>query len=88
MLVASLVSGMIWAVLPAIFKAKWNTNETLFTLMMNYIAVQAVEACITVWAPNGSGKLQPMNAYALAQIENKWLLSILVVVVVTLLKFV
>lgn len=88
MLVASLVSGMIWAVLPAIFKAKWNTNETLFTLMMNYIAVQAVEACITVWAPNGSGKLQPMNAYALPQIENKWFLSILVVVLVTVLMFV
>ena len=56
--------------------------------MMNYIAVQAVEACITVWAPNGSGKLQPMNAYALPQIENKWFLSILVVVLVTVLMFV
>ena len=64
MLVASLVSGMIWAVLPAILSKQSGTQmKTLFTLMMNYIAVQAVEACITVWAPNGSGNiLEPMNA--------------------------
>ncbi|MBO4380997.1 MAG: ABC transporter permease [Clostridia bacterium] len=31
--------GVAWAVVPALFKAKWNTNETLLTLMMNYIAV-------------------------------------------------
>ena len=93
MLAASLVSGMIWAVLPAIFKAKWNTNETLFTLMMNYIAVQAVETCIAIWAPNGSGKLQPMTDYALPKLgestgSGKWLLSIIVIAVVTALMFV
>ena len=42
MLLASIVAGALWAVIPAIFKAKWNTNETLFTLMMNYIAIQIV----------------------------------------------
>ena len=35
MIAASVLAGIIWAVLPAIFKALWNTNETLFTLMMN-----------------------------------------------------
>ena len=34
----ALVFAVIWAVIPAIFKAFFNTNETLFTLMMNYIA--------------------------------------------------
>jgi len=38
MLAASLVASIIWAVIPCIFKAFFNTNETLFTLMMNYIA--------------------------------------------------
>ena len=33
---------MIWGVIPAFFKAHWNTNETLFTLMLNYIATQLV----------------------------------------------
>ena len=35
MVVASVAAGAIWALIPAFFKAKWNTNETLFTLMMN-----------------------------------------------------
>ena len=39
-LIAAVVVGAIWGVIPAIFKAIWNTNETLFTLMMNYIAIQ------------------------------------------------
>lgn len=39
-LIAAVVAGAIWGVIPAIFKAIWNTNETLFTLMMNYIAIQ------------------------------------------------
>ena len=38
MLIASIVASVIWAVIPAIFKVYFNTNETLFTLMMNYIA--------------------------------------------------
>lgn len=40
--VAGVILGGIWAMIPAIFKARWNTNETLFTLMMNYIAIGIV----------------------------------------------
>ena len=39
-LAAALLAGAVWGFLPAFFKARWNTNETLFTLMMNYIAMQ------------------------------------------------
>ena len=42
MFLASLAGGGLWALIPAFFKAKWNTNETLFTLMMNYIAIGIV----------------------------------------------
>lgn len=35
--------GGIWAAIPALFRAKWGTNETLFTLMMNYIAIGLVK---------------------------------------------
>ena len=45
-LAAAIICGAIWAVIPAFFKAKWNTNETLFTLMMNYVATSIV-ACMT-----------------------------------------
>jgi simple sugar transport system permease protein len=42
MLLASVIAGGVWGLIPAIFKAKWNTNETLFTLMLNYIALEIV----------------------------------------------
>ena len=48
MIVASILAGIIWAVVPAIFKAFWNTNETLFTLMMNYVAIQLVSYFLKV----------------------------------------
>lgn len=46
MFLASVVAGGIWGFIPAVFKAYWNTNETLFTLMMNYVATSIV-ACMT-----------------------------------------
>ncbi|MBQ0071325.1 MAG: ABC transporter permease, partial [Spirochaetales bacterium] len=42
MMLAGIVGGAIWAFIPGFFKAKYNTNETLFTLMMNYIAIGIV----------------------------------------------
>ena len=62
MLVASIVAGAIWAVIPAIFKASRNTNETLFTLMMNYIAIQLVAYCNIIWEKKkGSGTISVIN---------------------------
>lgn len=37
MMAAALAAGALWGVIPALFKARWGTNETLFTLMLNYI---------------------------------------------------
>lgn len=39
MFLFALIVGGIWGFIPGYFKAKHNTNETLFTLMMNYIAI-------------------------------------------------
>ena len=41
MAAVSLLAGCVWGIIPATFKAKWGTNETLFTLMMNYVAIKA-----------------------------------------------
>ena len=62
MFIAALCCGMLWAVLPAFFKAKWNTNETLFTLMMNYLATQLIAFFVVVWEnPKGSSKIGIIN---------------------------
>ncbi|MGI6239316.1 MAG: ABC transporter permease, partial [Christensenellales bacterium] len=62
MAVASMVAGMIWGLIPAIFKAIWNTNETLFTLMLNYVAMQVVTYFIIFWEnPKGSNSVGLIN---------------------------
>jgi simple sugar transport system permease protein len=62
MLVVSVAAGALWGFLPAFFKAHWNTNETLFTLMMNYIAIQLAAYFIIIWeVPKGSGKIGIIN---------------------------
>ena len=35
MFLAAFVAGGLYGVIPALFKSKWGTNETLFTLMLN-----------------------------------------------------
>ena len=63
MVIASLLAGAIWAGIPAFFKAKYNTNETLFTLMMNYVATQLVAFYCVVWeSPKGSATIGIINA--------------------------
>ena len=63
MIVASILAGACWGFLPAFFKAKWNTNETLFTLMLNYVAMQVVTFCIVYWEnPVGSNSVGIINA--------------------------
>ncbi len=37
-------AGALWGFVPAWFKSRWNTNETLFTLMMNYVATALLPA--------------------------------------------
>ena len=89
MAVSSIAAGAIWGLIPAIFKAKWNTNETLFTLMMNYVATQLVAYFVIIWeSPKGSGKVGIINQATelgwLPQIGNyKYLLNILIVAVLT-----
>jgi len=42
MFAAAVIAGGLWGMIPAVFKAKWNTNETLFTLMLNYVALEGL----------------------------------------------
>jgi simple sugar transport system permease protein len=42
MIIAGMIGGGLWALIPAYLKAKWKTNETIITLMMNYIALKWV----------------------------------------------
>lgn len=89
MTITSILAGAIWAVIPALFKAKWNTNETLFTLMMNYVATSLVAFFIKCWAKDGSGILRPMTEYGLPQLANAdYLLAVIVVTLLTVATYI
>ena len=94
MVLVSALAGAVWGVIPAIFKAKWGTNETLFTLMMNYIAMQLISYCCSIWAvPKGSGQIGVINRQTRAGWlptlgEYDYLLNILIVLVFTVLMFI
>lgn len=90
----SIAAGALWGFLPAFFKAKWGTNETLFTLMMNYIAIQLVSFFIIVWEmPKGAGQIGIINqsteiGWLPAVAGQKYLLNIIIVSVLTVLMFI
>ena len=94
MAVTSIGAGAIWAFIPAFFKAKWNTNETLFTLMMNYVAIQLVAFYVIVWeVPRGSGKIGIINQKTqlgwFPQFgSNKYLLNIIIVAILTVFVYI
>ena len=92
MVIVSVVTGALWAGIPAFFKAKFNTNETLFTLMMNYVATQIVAYFCVKWEnPVGSCTIGVINAQNeagwLPQLGNKYLLVIMVAVIMTVLIY-
>ena len=89
MAVASTVAGAVWGVLPAIFKAYFGTNESLFTLMLNYIATGLVSMFITIWVKSGSGVLEPLKSGKFPNLfGSKYLLTVLVFFVLAALMFI
>ncbi len=63
MFITSAAAGAVWGLIPAFFKAKFNTNEVLFTLMMNYVAIQITAFFVAKWEnPYGSNTVGIINA--------------------------
>ncbi|MBQ6173187.1 MAG: ABC transporter permease [Clostridia bacterium] len=87
----AIAAGAVWGVIPAVFKARFGTNETLFTLMMNYIAARLVAYFWVIWKGprsalgmiNGSEPVYQVGW--LPQIGNEYLLNILIAAVCALL---
>lgn len=94
MIAASMLAGAVWALIPAVFKARFNTNETLFTLMMNYVGIQLVSYFVMLWeSPKGSGKIGIINASDHAGWfpmlgDYDYLLNIIIVLALTILMYV
>ena len=86
--ISSIAAGAIWGLIPAIFKALFNTNETLFTLMMNYIATQIIAYYVYIKG-GGSNVINPVEAGNFPQVgNNKYFVNIVVVAVITVIMFI
>ncbi|MBR6650393.1 MAG: ABC transporter permease [Clostridia bacterium] len=93
MIVTSCVCGAIWGMIPAIFKSRFNTNETLFTLMMNYVAIQITAYCVSLWEnPYGSNTVGIINSQSKigwfpALFGEQYMLNVIIVSVLTIAMF-
>lgn len=93
MFIVSALAGIVWAVIPAIFKAFWNTNETLFTLMMNYVATTLVGYFIMVKDRSGRSDLGILNertgyGYFPKLFGMDYYLNICIVIFITIIAFI
>jgi simple sugar transport system permease protein len=93
-LAACVVAGALWGFIPAVFKARFGTNETLFTLMMNYVAIQLTSYFVAIWEnPFGSNTVGIINQQSKAGwfppiFEQQYLLNVVIVLALTIFMFV
>lgn len=91
MLVCSILVSVLWGVIPAIFKVYFKTNETLFTLMMNYIAAGLVSYVNYVLA--GGNKESPgvINSATksgwLPDVLDKYFIPIVIIIAITTIMY-
>lgn len=91
MAIFAIVSGIIWGIIPAFFKAHWGTNETLFTLMMNYVAIQLIEYFLKIADKSGSNVVGPdllTHGWFPKLFGTNYLLNILIVAVLTVVLYI
>lgn len=90
-LVAALIAGAVWGLIPAVFYAFFKTNETLFTLMMNYVAKGLITLSIIYfqWENTfGSQIVSPLRIGRLPKVYNDHLVIILTVALLTIFMYV
>lgn len=90
MFAAGIIGGGLWGLIPAYFKARFNTNETLFTLMLNYIALHMITLLRDgPWADPESGGFPKIARFTqnaqldeVLGIQSGWIIALLLVVFV------
>ncbi len=89
MFLSSALMGAVWGIIPAVFKALWGTNETLFTLMMNSIAAYLTLFSMKFWnkTSNSVGKeiLDPDGKINNVFGTNHWIVISVVLLIVAIM---
>ena len=93
MFILSGLAGGIWGGIPAVSKVELNTNEALFTLMMNYIAIQLTSYFVALWEnPKGSNCVNIINpdtniGWFPAVFGRQYLLNVVIVMIMVVLMY-
>jgi ABC-type uncharacterized transport system permease subunit len=90
MAAAGILSGGLWGYAAAFFRCRFGTNETLLTLMLNYIALYIIQYLRDgPWrdpAAGGFPKITkfPENAwiYKLGGLDISWIIALLLVIII------
>lgn len=87
MFLAAAVGGALTALIPALFKVRFGTNETLFTLMLNYIAYYFVLYLQSgPWARQGHNSIAQFdkNTYldSVGGVNCGWIFAVLLIAAV------
>ena len=88
---AAVAAGIIWGVIPAFFKAHWKTNETLFTLMLNYVAIQLISYFLKIADKSGSNTVGPSlltHGRFPVLFGQQYMLNIIVVALLTVFMYI
>lgn len=94
MFLVSAAAGALWGIVPAIFKARFGTNETLFTLMMNYVAIQLTSFFVAKWEnPYGSNTVGIINqatkdGWFPSLFRQQYMLNVILVLALTVLVYI
>jgi len=90
MILVAVLAGALWAALPAFFRVFYSTNETLFTLMMNYVAIQLVACFCDLWKGKKSalGIIDRKAGYITSLFGMKYGWIYLITIVLTVAMFI
>lgn len=72
MILSGALAGAIWAFVPGLLKAKFNVNEVVSSIMMNWIAYWIVNYSIPFYF-KGASETESRNIPAIASLKTDWL---------------
>ena len=93
MFIAGTIGGGLWAVIPAFFKAYYGTNETIITLMLNYIAIKWITFLqFGPWKDPDAMGFPTIESYSVNATLPKifglhigWIIAIVIVIIISVL---